>query len=193
MGLDMYLKAKRYVSGFDFMRSKPDYQEEVKIFDAVKDAIGIDLAEDSPSLTVCATVAYWRKANQIHRWFVQNVQSGEDDCREYYVSREKLQELHDLCQKVLDSTTLVDGAVRNGSIYTPEEGRKEIVEAGQVLKNEAVAEALLPTQGGFFFGGTDYDQWYFEDVTHTRDVLAKILNDERFKGHKWDFYYESSW
>jgi hypothetical protein len=38
-------------------------------------------------------VGYWRKANQIHRWFVENVQDGVDNCGEYTVTREKLDEL----------------------------------------------------------------------------------------------------
>ena len=36
---------------------------------------------------------YWRKANHIHQWFVENIQDGNDDCREYYVPRERLKEL----------------------------------------------------------------------------------------------------
>ena len=35
----------------------------------------------------------WRKFYPIHNWFVQNVQNGEDDCGEYYVSHDKLKEL----------------------------------------------------------------------------------------------------
>lgn len=46
-------------------------------------------------------MAYWRKANQIHGWFVKNVQSGEDDCGEYTVSREKLEELLELCKQAV--------------------------------------------------------------------------------------------
>ena len=41
----------------------------------------------------------------------------------------------------------------------------------QVLKDHSLAEALLPTQSGFFFGGTDYDDWYFSDV---KDCLRKM-------------------
>ena len=26
-------------------------------------------------------VGYWRKANAIHKWFVDNVQDGNDDCK----------------------------------------------------------------------------------------------------------------
>lgn len=38
-------------------------------------------------------VAYWRKANQIHNWFVENVQEGDDNCGEYYVSGEDVAKL----------------------------------------------------------------------------------------------------
>lgn len=47
-------------------------------------------------------VGYWRKANQIHKWFVDNVQKGNDDCKEYYVSEEKIKELHDLCTEIIN-------------------------------------------------------------------------------------------
>jgi hypothetical protein len=47
-------------------------------------------------------VGYWRKANQIHKWFVDNVQEGNDNCGDYYVSRESLQALRTLCQQVID-------------------------------------------------------------------------------------------
>lgn len=51
-------------------------------------------------------VGYWRKANQIHNWLVNNVQNGVDDCGEYEVSYEKLEELKNLCQKVLSNRSL---------------------------------------------------------------------------------------
>jgi len=43
---------------------------------------------------------YWRKANAIHKWFVDNIQ-GVDDCREYDVSRDELKKLKELCKEVL--------------------------------------------------------------------------------------------
>jgi hypothetical protein len=45
----------------------------------------------------------WRKANAIHGWFVRRCQGGEDNCKEYYVSREQLQELVELCHEALDN------------------------------------------------------------------------------------------
>lgn len=52
-----------------------------------------------------------------------------------------------------------------------------------VLKDHDLAPALLPTQSGFFFGGTDYDEWYFDGLKRTRRILANILDgnaDEEF-------------
>lgn len=39
----------------------------------------------------------------ITKWFVNNVQEGNDDCKEYYVSDEQIKELHDLCIEVINN------------------------------------------------------------------------------------------
>lgn len=97
MGLDMYLKGKRYLS---------EYNEEDKpLRSAVNRAVfGDELREpDAPAVNeVSAEVAYWRKANAIHAWFVDNCQNGTDDCGEYHVSRDELQELANVCDAVLE-------------------------------------------------------------------------------------------
>lgn len=63
------------------------------------------LVQEAPFALDTATleinVAYWRKANQIHAWFVKHVQNGKDDCQEYHVSRDQLQLLVDNCKLVL--------------------------------------------------------------------------------------------
>lgn len=46
-------------------------------------------------------VGYWRKANQIHKWFVDNVQRGEDNCAMYCVDKEDLETLKSLCEEVI--------------------------------------------------------------------------------------------
>lgn len=93
MGLDMYLRASRYVGlgeGGD---------ENV---DKVAEAAGLTGLPRSPfrSATVELTVGYWRKANAIHAWFVKNVQNGVDDCGTYYVDFEQLQELLGICRQL---------------------------------------------------------------------------------------------
>jgi hypothetical protein len=41
----------------------------------------------------------------------------------------------------------------------------------RVLADRSLANELLPTQSGFFFGGTDYDDWYYHDV---QDCLRQM-------------------
>jgi len=41
----------------------------------------------------------------------------------------------------------------------------------RVLADHSLAGELLPTQSGFFFGSTDYDDWYFGDV---KDCLKQM-------------------
>lgn len=101
-------------------------------------------------------IGYWRKANAIHRWFVENCQGGEDNCATYGVSHEELKELKRVCEKVLQK---------------PEE-----------------AEDLLPTQSGFFFGPTEYDEWYVQDLKDTIEIIDWAL------AQKFDYFeYHSSW
>lgn len=59
-----------------------------------------------------------------------------------------------------------------------------------VLKDRDRADELLPTQEGFFFGGTDYDEWYWGDLEETRDVLEKAVKDHE-DGDEYE--YHSSW
>ena len=39
------------------------------------------------------------------------------------------------------------------------------------------AAELLPTTSGFFFGGTDYDEWYFKDVEDCINQMENLLQD----------------
>lgn len=85
MSLDMFLDKKTYVSGSD---------NKLKIS-------GINSPLLIPRVKyISEQVAYWRKANAIHQWFVTNVQGGKDDNQQYDVSTEQLKELLALCKKV---------------------------------------------------------------------------------------------
>lgn len=98
MGLDMYLYAEKYVSNYSFNNS-----DEKAVYTTVVDAAGLgNLAEsESPHFYVKIAAGYWRKANAIHGWFVDNVCDGGDDCGYHYVPREQLYELRDACREVL--------------------------------------------------------------------------------------------
>lgn len=51
-------------------------------------------------------VCYWRKANAIHAWFVDNVQGGNDDNDYYIVTRETLRELLCVLKSVQEDNSI---------------------------------------------------------------------------------------
>ena len=109
MGLDMYLHAKKYVEKINW--DKLDRDNDIGLDspevvnplwnEIVNTARMADVAVDIYGVHVEVTCAYWRKANQIHKWFVDNVQGGNDNCGEYYVSNEKLNQLRETCRQAL--------------------------------------------------------------------------------------------
>lgn len=59
----------------------------------------------------------------------------------------------------------------------------------EVLADKSKAASLLPTARGFFFGSTDYDDWYFQDLEQTIKIVDRCLE----LPSAWDFEYHSSW
>lgn len=45
----------------------------------------------------------------------------------------------------------------------------------KVLSDHSLAEKLLPTESGFFFGSTEYDDWYFDDLRDAKTDLTQLL------------------
>ena len=151
MGLDMYLYKKSWVNSSEWV--KPEYREEITM------TRGGNNVDTSKVKYIVEEVGYWRKANAIHRWFVENVQEGEDDCGEYRVTAKDLKSLLMDCENALCDSEL--------------------------------REQVLPTQSGFFFGSTDYDEYYEEDLRNTIEILTEILA-EKDAEHS-EFFYSSSW
>lgn len=198
----MYLYARKYMSGgYDFQRhhaaenpGSPE-AEAVAAFDRIIEEVGLGTFEQARarfremnSMNVEVQVAYWRKANAIHAWFVREVQSGVDDCRDYYVPLLKLVELRDTCQRIQETI------VRGEGIQKPTGfGSGSYTEYPDLTFDRSLARDLLPTQSGFFFGGTDYDQWYAQSVEETVGMLTAILDHPALDNESWDFLYRSSW
>jgi hypothetical protein len=147
MGLDMYLYAEKFVSNMEYRNEQDQFNRIVSALEAEQFTMGHVIAE--------VEVAYWRKANAIHAYFVGE---NEDDCSPIRVDREQLQTLQDACQQVID--------------------------------NPALAGELLPTQGGFFFGSTEYDDWYMDSIKETHDKLSQLL---AVIPDGWSFKYQASW
>lgn len=53
------------------------------------------------SAEITLNIAYWRKANHIHAWFVKHVQNGKDNCKKHAVELSELQKLKSTCEIVL--------------------------------------------------------------------------------------------
>ena len=47
-----------------------------------------------------------------------------------------------------------------------------------VLSNHQLASEILPTTSGFFFGSTDYDEYYFQDVEEVLKYCTDVLLPE---------------
>jgi hypothetical protein len=150
MGLDMYLTAKRYLSKYN--------PEDAKLRELVS---AIDFGFSGEVEQISFETMYWRKANAIHRWFVNEIQDGVDNCAEYSVSEESLTKLRDICK--------------------------------QVLADPSQADVLLPPQSGFFFGCTEVDDWYLDQLKYTVESLDVLLDLPQVKEHNINFYYSSSW
>jgi hypothetical protein len=53
---------------------------------------------------------------------------------------------------------------------------------------ERVGE-ILPTQSGFFFGTTDYDEWYWRDVEYAIRLFEEVVKIQ----DEYEIYYQASW
>ena len=150
-----------------------------------------DKEKTYPWYGIMDRVGYWRKANQIHNWFVENIQDGYDDCNYHREVRENdLRELLDICKRVLDSCEMVSGQICNGYTYKDGE-RVAMMEDGKYVKDTSIAEELLPSASGFFFGSTDYDEYYVADIKETIDIITNVLETTDFDTQM--VYYISSW
>jgi len=156
MGLDMYLYKKTYVQNWSHM--PPEKLHTISIVRGDNTTTGIKPERIS---YITESVGYWRKFNALHKWFVENCQDGNDDCKTYYVATEKLELLLETLKKIKADHTL--------------------------------AEELLPTEDGFFFGGTEYDSYYFENVDDTVELLEGLLQEEKDMPSYSTYEYNSSW
>lgn len=146
MGLDMYLYKKFHINEIENLNTN-----EPIIVNGCEYYL-------NPCDMITVEVAYWRKANAIHKWFVENCCDFNDDCCEHYVSRLKLEELLNTCK--------------------------------EIMENKNMAEKLLPTQEGFFFGDTDYNDSYYDDIELTIEQITNILKTSEPSDY---FVYQASW
>ena len=139
MGLDMYLTA----SNFFWTHEENESIKEAR--EIIAKTLGLKSASEIQSVKL--NIAYWRKVNWIHNWFVENVQGGQDNCGEYYVTRDQLEDLKNLCDEIIAS------------------------------RDKDKAMELLPPVDGFFFGkDTVEDNYYWASLAETSNLIHDILS-----------------
>ena len=136
MGLDMYLHRDVFIHTVDG-------DKVVVKGDDNKIKKKIKIHRELPSIHIREPLAYWRKANAIHKYLL-GCAGKEDDCSEAWLYGHHLKQLKEICQEVLD--------------------------------NHDLAKDKLPTCDGFFFGSTEYDDYYFEQLRKTITMIDAIDN-----------------
>lgn len=121
MGLDMYLEKIDKIGDYTFEElmkfNNSIYDDEAILPEDIISAIKRTHQYGVEWKSISDEVGYWRKANQIHNWFVQNVQNGIDECEPHLVTKEKLEELLFGVTKVLAL-----GETVGEDIFPPSEG-----------------------------------------------------------------------
>ena len=162
MGLDQYLTAKKYVSKWDYSNDYKNKEVRQDFTDLLPmDTPDITRYGQFAGITIEYPVGYWRKANAIHNFFVQNVGEDVDDCREMFVHRDVLVDLRERCSWVLQAEDM----------------------------EEMAKEMGLETVSGFFFGDTEYGDWYKEDLKLTIEICDFVLA----LPEEYSLHYQASW
>ena len=176
MGLDMYLYAEKYTSQYTKGVGTLDYPEKLKVL-----SDGIE-KRNFKSIIAKYKIGYWRKFNALHGFIIKNYAKGEDDGHDVWLSERAVNEILDVCEKVLADLNTCPYVEKK--IQTMFDGEVTIKEY-----DSEVARELLPTCSGFFFGVLEYDEYYKLDLEYTIKLLKQVkeIQDE------YEIYYSASW
>lgn len=110
-------------------------------------------------------IGYFRKVNFLMSFF-----NYEDNCEYKEISKDKLEELRYACIEICRMKPVRVEVTKYTFGCTVE------VKDYSLADQERCAE-LLPTQSGFFFGNTDYDQGYFNSVKEVLSWVDGVLDN----------------
>ena len=161
MGLDMYLSKKTYVQRWDHQSPEETYNVVV-----TQGGNSVDHIQPNRVSYVEEQVGYWRKANAIHKWLVDNVQDGNDNCGIYSVEIDDLMNLLNLCKEVKDNPKTAE------ELLPPQDG----CFFGDVSIDQ------------YYFHNIDHTIEILEGV-----LSEKVFDKNGRECYPADFYYHSSW
>ena len=162
----MYLSIATYLDGWD---GTPP--EEKASYRKVLTEVGVASFQPLchiPYVTVKLLIADWKNAYHIHRWLVDRAQDGDDRRQvETEVCREDLQELVDLCKRLLEK------------------------------RDREQAAASLPPPDNFWDTEQDWRDYYdcyqgayWAQLEVTVKQLGAVLRNPKFD--EWEFFYFAS-
>ena len=124
-----------------------ELKSEIVVTIPVKDADAVDCFDMGKFEKTEA--AYFRKVNFLLPFF-----GYEENCSDIEIDKYQVEDLVNACHTILDT----------------------LETSGKQAATE-VANEMLPTEGGFFFGSTEYDEWYFKDVEYVLNKFTTILDN----------------
>jgi hypothetical protein len=116
-------------------------------------------------------VGYWRKFNALHNYIVENFADGRDDYQHIGLTEGGLRNILDTLKQakyILDS------------------------DASDEEKSDKLSD-VFPTAEGFFFGSTDYEDYYAECVDNAILLLSDLIDECDDDNYSYSFYYQASW
>ena len=106
-------------------------------------------------------IGYFRKFNALHGYIVKTFANGIDNCQDIILYKEDVEQIKKVLDDVLKANT------------------------------EEQAREILPIQSRFFFGETDYDEFYFQDVKDAAGLMQSFLDNFDFENYQ--LVYRASW
>lgn len=180
MGLDMYLSKKTYVKYWEH-KGADNYKITVT-------KNGERTAIDPKRISfITEELMYWRKANQIHGWFVNHCTEIIPDVQ-YIVTLDNLKALLEDCYQVLD--LLKTAPKKKVEVHTGWANGESTYVDVEVYDSEEVMKIMPPTSG-FFFGSEEINEWYIESITETISFIEKELASNPDDYEEYEYY--ASW
>lgn len=197
MGLDMYLErmprykntTPREVSAiesyFEWKRLKEDPKSKARNY-TLKEWCGVDFK----SLPAKHIRDFYERHGSFGyaNWDVEQKYSGRYRIIEEVGYWRKANHIHNWFVKNIQNG-IDDCCYHNEVTKEDLEELRDICH--EIICNKDLAELRLPTRSGFFFGGTDYDEYYFDDIRTTMDIITTVLETTNFDTHM--ICYISSW
>ena len=168
MGLDMYFSRRTYVSQFKDTRDSDGTWSKRDVNNMELKIGDADLSHVNLKNVryIEETFGEFRKFNALHSYVVDNFGGGADDCQTIYLDIDDLIKIHETLS---------------------------LVKEGLSIGDKVIAGETLPPKEGFFFGSTEIDNWYEQDVKEAVEVFGKIIEEHSIVGYNASYSYQASW